>query len=705
VTLLFLASALAAPSDPAPPPPEPAPVVAEAPPSTAVLTFDTALNVSSDLMLQGLAATQSVAFTVPRAWTLTADPVLDLVFDHSAVLDPARSTLTVRVNDRALATVRLDADNATNGKLSVRVPRALLAPYSRIQLDVVQHLSDTCEDPFDPGLWTRISNASTLTMPSKPSEEVLDLLAFPFPILDDRGYGPSRVALVESGSPLGSDLDVLGRLGLALGRLAGYRGVSIAPPVASVEALATNGLVVGIYGNDPVVTQLLGAPPPAETGVVAVLRAPHDPALSILVVAGADEKSLLAAAEALVGQDRSPVLSGGTARITSVTASTIPPLADAFRPVPRDRETVTLGELGLKDTTVRGYYAETVRVPLDFGGDARPRAGGTLRLMYAHSALVDPRLSGVEVRLNGVVLRSRHLDGEGGPTTLDVTLPAEIIEPQSQLEVAFTLFPDDFDPCRRVSDRPLWATVLATSALTVPLDRFAVLPDLSLFRHRYWPLELDAARGGASILLGSSPTADDASAALQLAAELGRTSPAETPSLQIRAGGTPSEFAGADIIVLAHAERPHAGWSALADAGQLTLTGDASRTLAETGGKLLSADVGTPYATVEGVRDGNRDVVALRAALGATLLDATQALLTSSRVAALSGNAAVLPDEGGARVLDVGTRTAVGKLSVTNRFQGWMRDGWGLMGLGVPAAALAAALLIGRWARRRGGTT
>jgi len=549
-----------------------------------------------------------------------------------------------------------------------------------------------------------VSTASTLTLPSTPSVEPLDLLAFPYPIVDERGYGPVKLALVEQGTMLASELDVVGLLGMALGRLAGYRTIDVVPPVPTLEALRTNGLLVGIYGNDPLITQLLGAPPPAETGVVQVVRAPHDPSLAILVVAGADEVGLRKAAEALVGQSRSPVLSGAAARVAEVQAAPVPPLTDEFLEFPRDRDTATLEELGLKDTTVRGYYAEAIRVPVDLGGDARARGAASMRVRYTHSALVDPKLSSVEVRLNGVVLRSRHLDGDGGEESLDVTLPAELIEPTNALEIAFMLFPKNFDPCRRVSDRPLWATLLATSGLTVPLDRYALLPDLSLLRHRFWPMDLEPTHAGAAILLGTAPTPDDASAALQLAAALGRTSPAAAPRLTIVSGGTPASVADADLFVLATPERTHPGWSALADAGRLTLTGDEARRLA-TGATLLAADVGTPYATVEMVHDGNRDVLALHASKAGTLLEATKALVDPARLSSLEGNAAVLPAEGGARSLDVASRTPVGKLSASSGIQNWVRSAWESMGVIVPVAALLAALIIGRWARGRGGTT
>jgi hypothetical protein len=671
---------------------------------TRVLEFEEDLHVRNDIMLQGLAATSSVAFTVPRGWSLTSDPTAELRFDHSAALDPERSSLTIRLNDNPLASVALDETNVVDGRVFVRLPRKLLQPYNQLQVQVVQHVTDECEDPFDPSLWTRISRASTMLMRWEAAVETPDLLSFPYPLIDTRGYGAMELALVESGPLLKSELSGLSRLGLALGRLAGYRGVSVLPPVANVAALRSHGIAVGVYGNDPIVTSLLATPPATGEGVVAVVPAPHEPSLSVLVVAGGDEVGLEKAIAALVGQDRYPVLSGRAATVSEVKPAAVPPLGDEIRPVPR-QDSFKLADIGVKDHTVRGYYAESVVVPLLLEGDAWPKGDGSLRLEYAHSALLDPRLSAIEVRLNGVVVRSRALDsGDEGPQSIVVELPHELLEPTSELEIAFHLFPVDFDPCHRVSDRQLWATVFASSQLDLARDHYAMLPDLSLLRHRWWPFSIESADGGAVVALGDTPGPDDASALLQLAAELGRTSPASDPRLDVVFGAGPDAVGDRNVITLADAGDTHAMYDGLVRSNRLSLTGDAERELAS-GGALLGARVGTPYGTVEATPPSasGKSVLVLRSMAAGGLLDATRAFVDPSRVAALAGNVSVLPAEGGARPVDVAPKKAVGELSLTSRARSWIGDTWASLGIALPLAVLAATFLIVSWARRRGG--
>ena len=60
---------------------------------------------------------------------------------------------------------------------------------------VVQHIDDECEDPFDPALWTRVSNQSTLTFNYYQDTITGDLGEFPMPLYDKLGYGELRVEI------------------------------------------------------------------------------------------------------------------------------------------------------------------------------------------------------------------------------------------------------------------------------------------------------------------------------------------------------------------------------------------------------------------------------------------------------------------------------------------------------------------------------
>lgn len=713
--LLLLLPLIASAQTPVPPPEAPvdamatetteAEAAAAAAAETQVLQFGADLNVQTDLMLQGLMATQSVAFTVPRAWELTGDPTVELHLDHSHTLIESRSSLTIRVNDQAIGTVALGTANATRTVLTLTVPRDLLAEFNTLQLQVVQHVDPDCEDPFDPSLWTRIARTSSLTMPARRLPIVPELLTFPFPFHDERGYGPTRLTLVSSGELLPAQLSAVGELGLALGRFAAYRRIEVEPPVRSLAELQTNGLAVGVVGNDPIVTQLVTRPLARGEGLVAVVPAPHDPTLAILVVAGADIEGLAKAVEALTAQDRYPVLSGPASTVSLVKAAPPPPTREVFRPVPRGRTQLPLRDIGFSDTTVRGYYAEPVQFPLVLEGDAVARPGSRLRLRYAHSELVNSRVSAIEVRLNGVVLRSRHLDdAENGQQLIDVELPIDVLTRENEVEVFFHLFPEDFDACRRITDRQLWATVFASSELVLPRDNYALMPDLSRLRTAMWPFSLDAADGGTVVVTSDKPTPADASAVLRLAAEFGRISVVADPSFKVVTGA--EGYAGlgdTNVVILTDPERPNTAWERLAAA--VTLAGGPERLLG-TNASLLKASVQTAYGTLEEVMNPehpNRGVLVVRGGDPGTLLATTRAITEVGRIEVFAGNAVVLPVEGGARVLDVAPRKAIGSMSFETRARTWLTDAWPLIGVTVPLAAFLSAWLIARWARARGG--
>jgi hypothetical protein len=73
----------------------------------AQIAFGADLFVASDIMLQGITAWDVVTFTRPQRWELNRAPVLHLRYEYSAALDPARSSITVRVNDKAIASQKI----------------------------------------------------------------------------------------------------------------------------------------------------------------------------------------------------------------------------------------------------------------------------------------------------------------------------------------------------------------------------------------------------------------------------------------------------------------------------------------------------------------------------------------------------------------------------------------------------------------------
>lgn len=671
-------------------------------------SFGDALFIQTDLLLEGVDAEALIDFTVPAEWEILADPVVTLALSHSPVLLPERSHLTATLNGQAIGSVQLDATNGVGGQLTLHLPRALLQPYNHLRLRAVQHYGAPCEDPFDPGLWTRVKRTSSLSMAYRRRPITPDLARFPFPLFDATGYGPADLTLVLTPSPSAATIDAIGRLGVAFGRLADYRGVHLAGTVGTVGDADTHALLVGTWGESPEIRALLGevAPRPAE-GLVALVPNPADPTRAVLVVSGADEEGLQRAALAVASQNRHEILSGTQARVDFVADGRAPPHRRLPRPVPPTTR-FSLADLGLADQTVRGFYTPAVYVPLELDGDAAFRPGGAeATVHYAYAAGLDPSLSSLEIRLDGVTVKSVTLDnaaGSGG-SKVRVTLPDGVMTPRSKLEMAFTLFPEGFDACGYVSDETLWATVYADTAVEIERDRVAHLPDLARLRYGLWPFTLEPDAGAVIAALPDNPTAADVGAGFLLGAALGRASHATHPSFRLAPASAVS-FHGepdANFILLASGA-PHALHQALVEDGALTLSGGTGRTLFDGGQRVISATVAAQDAIVEETfhpDNPSRATLVLSAAKGTDLRDLVGAIADPARVARLDGNVALVNRDGGVRTLQVADRRQIGTYPVGVTLVLAARQHWILLGIAIVTGAILFATVKRAWVRAR----
>ena len=447
--------------------------------------FDQDLYIDRDLMLEGITATETVNFRVPKTWDLTSDPILHLRFNHSASLTENRSVLTIWVNGNGAGSVRLGPSNAQDGLLKVRLPRTSFYKegYNNIQFRVVQHVDDVCEDPFDPAVWTRVQLDSFIRFNYREGDPDTDLLEFPEPYFDPRGYGESEFALAGLGNVSAAQLDALAILGFAFGRHSAYRGVHIRGPISDPLQASTHVLVVGTPSENPLVAKYLDASKlRSGVGTIASIPNPGNPAMGTQVTGG-DAEGVVKAAEALASQDRYESLSGQIASVSEIRDPVPPPTLREPLPVPPRNAAsgvrFPLSELRMNDTTVRGFYAPPVRIPIHMEGDAEVHIDGArIGLDYAYSSGLDTRLSTLEVRLDDVTLRSVSLREAGGAekTRLWVDLPHELMQPDTELEVVFHLFPLNFDPActsptatsgARCSHRPSSAS-LATATQNSP---------------------------------------------------------------------------------------------------------------------------------------------------------------------------------------------------------------------------------------------
>lgn len=675
--------------------------------------FEQDLYQTEPLMLYGIMAERYIPFYIPKSWEVTGPVELELRIDHSETLLPRRSSITVMVNNRAVASKFLDETNIRDGKVIATIDPAFLSDFNQIRVAVVQHYTNDCEDPFDPNLWTRVSHDSVLKIPyaRKPIER--DLVRLPAPLFEEGGLGPVRIDLVTGTALSDATIEALGTLGFSFGRLADYRGLKIDHVVTSATEAKRHALLVGLINEQSQIKQLIGsAPAPAPgQGLVVLAPNPNDPTLAVLVVTASDAEGLRKAAAAVAGDDRHEVGSGPFALVTEMRES-YPQTRRSPRPAPGTTQ-FSLKDLGIEDRTVRGFYADPIVIPLMLEGDAAVNpGGGELNLHFGYSSQLDNRLSTVEVSIDGVVLLSRPLDRPEGEQDADlrVHLPAELVRPFSKVFVQFHLFPESFDACERVSDRIVWGTVLAEKTrFNLERDHYAEMPDLGRLRYDLWPFTA-AGSGAVTIIAPDKPTAYDGAAVLQTAAALGWHRTAEEPKIHATSGqGAGANLAGDNTIIIVAEDSPNVAYNALK--GGLARSNEGGTWSVKGGeGAEMAAKFTETYGSLEEIQnpvDPNHSVLVLRAATRAHLLPLAETLSNEKAMLKVDGNITVVPTQADAeyRVVANAETRQVGERPLGTRVTRAFQQFWPFFGFLLLGAALLFALAVSLWARRHGAHT
>jgi hypothetical protein len=230
-------------------------------------------------------------------------------------------------------------------------------------------------------------------------------------------------------------------------------------------------------------------------------------------------------------------------------------------------EVFTIGELGLRDASIvsvpgagmndlmaQGYRGGTVSVPLHLVPDDRPRAGtARFEMIYSYSAQADPDKSRVDVFLNGAAaggIALKEVDGQNRARLL-LELPAHEMGPESRLDIVFTLLPREEPTCIGNEREAMWGTVHADSAVTLPREQWAGVPDLGLLRYGAFPFGLRADMSDSVFVLTRRPTRTELQLFSWLAAEFGRVTRGDRFAYGVRLGSFDrTKDAGKDLIVV-----------------------------------------------------------------------------------------------------------------------------------------------------------
>jgi len=522
-----------------------------------VLEFNRSPIVGNSLRLRGTYAEGRLAFTRPRNWNLKTVKAI-IRYQHSPALVANRSNLTVRVNGTSVGSVPLNRKNSKIGELAVNIPASLIQNYNELTVVAQQNnVPEGCSDPGDATLWTEVLPDSKLVFGFQPKAIPLDFSRYPYPFFDDLGLDAAEVAYLLPKSLNPSWLTAAARFQAGMGRLADFRPMNT-QVIKSLSQLRTNQqlVVIGTPQEQPAIKSLKlpykiannqwvdgsKSPLPDDVGLV-MLTTVQDGRVPVLVITGNGAEGMAKAVQFLLQPGQRQMGTGAAVLVDQVPDVPSPPLRQWARYIP-EANNFQLKDLKSpdnkpwQDVTLRGSYAPPMEFDFRALPDDRLQRGSSMTLFYSHSPQVNPRLSTVEVRLDGVPIGGKRLTAEDGTTrdSLNINLPEDLVTSNSKIQVAFNLVPKEIGECGKMTDQQLWGKIHSDTKFDLNRQQSVKLPDLKLLQAGY-PFAAPQDLSNTVIALPDSPSNAELLTLLQVSERLGRLSQSESIKLQVYNGG------------------------------------------------------------------------------------------------------------------------------------------------------------------------
>lgn len=672
--------------------------------------FQDDLYMQTDLVLPGIQSVQTITFPRPRQWNLVNGCELRLLVEHSSALIAERSHLTISLNDVTLQSFKLDAANIAGGEIRIPLPIALLQDYNKIKLEVQQHYTSECEDPFDPALWTKVSRNSSILFNYQYRPVSTDLALYPAPFFDRLGYGYTVLRYVMPQRASAQTLQALGLISGGMGREISYGHAAIAEPLQSLDESKGHTILVGTPQENPEIARLLGNKLGSlgpNQGVLAIVRHPRNPALAVLVVTGGSADGVLKAALALSSPRRKFATSGDFAIITEAESDSPSRIREREGFLP-ETAGFDLKELGFKDTTVKGFFASPIRIDLRTMPDVRFfERMLNLRLYYSYGAQQDMRLSTLEVRWNNITIQSVALDNPEGETRaeLNISIPEEIVTPYNTLQFVFHLLPTSYNPCGTKVDHQLWGTIFSDSHFEMPRYNYAEMPDLGKMQFGMYPYGLYQDLAETLLVLPDNPDANDLTAAAAAALELGRNTSSRRISLRImQANDVSPELRGTRDLIVIQTGRQNSFLESVADGRVLSALVDKKILRGDKGTLLQVSDLNTLGVLEQFVSPfaSNRMITVVQGSTPDTLRRALRMMFDIRLLSQLTGDIAVISAENKVESHTIRSQVGIGvipllvQLRMVGRNYPWLVVGMLLAALFVLYGVLKVMLALYR---------
>jgi len=433
------------------------------------------LNTGQPVKLSGLMGSANLEVRIPNTFQVIDQSWLSVKVNSSQVLDQDRSSLTIGLNERQVASYRLS--QLTGGVMKIDLSSGMFHQgLNTLTFNAMLHLPDdnetACSNWDDPSRWLEIGLESGLHLVVSPTNFALDLASFPQAFIEPvnhyiAGTEKNETTFVLPDEPTIDDLTSLVSLAYLFGHDAG-RDFRWQPKVVSeqsgdVSAFKDRGVVL-LRSKSRVV-----APPP-QTGIDIVMmrNSPWDIGHPLLYMSDHNPQDGFSPAQLLGDPIRRTMLRKSLAYLKPGSIQSPAPFQDVY----------TFDQLGYVNRTVRGLGESSLIYRVFIPYNVEP-TNAFLKLVVSHSPDLDTDISSILVYINGftvagIVPSARSAQFE----PIEINLPAARFRPgENFIRLTFDLqLP--FSSCER-APQSVWASVDASSSLNIRFRQTVRTPTLT----------------------------------------------------------------------------------------------------------------------------------------------------------------------------------------------------------------------------------
>jgi hypothetical protein len=527
------------------------------------LTFEQ-LGALDPLQLRGVDSLNGVPFSV-RADEVVTGATLHLIYSYSPSLLSNLSHLKVLVNGEVAATLPLPREQA--GMLVARdvplEPR-LITEFNNLNVQLIGHYTQGCEDPANTALWATVSNASTLDLTFGSLATKPDLGALPLPFFDRRDIRRLELPFVFAAKPGVQTAEAAGIVASWFGAAARYRG-ALFPAQFDNAPLSGNAVVFATNDERPA-----GVTLPTIVGPMLAIVERDAPARGkLLLVLGRDGNELKIAATALTLGETA--LSGSTQTITHVDTPRPRVPYDAPRWLPTDRP-VRFGELTpARDLSVSGYNSDVVRVNLRVAPDLFTwrTKGVPVDLHYRYTVRPAPDRSTLNVSVDNTFVQAlripaqsssmldlgrylnRMLPDRTAPASREIYIPPHLLASQAQLRFHFYYDMPKTGECQgQVLDNVRGEIDPDSTIDLSSFPHYMALPDLAAFANSGFPFTRMADLSQTAVILPAQPNPSDYSLFLMVMGRMGASTGYPVTGVTVATANDIARQEDKDLLVL-----------------------------------------------------------------------------------------------------------------------------------------------------------